>query len=53
MHLMHLIWLAGHIIGFFKGPSIVVITTMSVLGLILIFVFFKVFEKDLFNESDE
>lgn len=53
MHLMYLIWLAGHIIGFFKGPSIVVITTMLVLGFILIIVFFKVFEKDFFGDSDE
>jgi maltodextrin utilization protein YvdJ len=54
MHLMHLIWIAGHIIGFFHQPSVIVITVMTIVGLILIFVFYKVFENDLFgNPSDD
>ncbi len=51
MHLMHAIWVAGHIIGFFHQPSIIVISVMVVAGFILILVFLKVFEHDLFNDS--
>ena len=52
MHLMHLIWVAGHVIGFFHQPSVIVCSVMVVLGSILIYVFYKVFERDLFGDSD-
>ena len=51
MHLMHLIWVAGHIIGFFHQPSVIVISVMVVVGFVMVFVFFKVFEKDFFGDS--
>jgi len=46
-------WVAGHIIGFFHNPSVIVIGVMLVLGTVLIFVFYKVFENDLFNARDD
>ncbi len=49
MHLMHLIWVFGHIIGFFHQPAMIVVTVMTIAGLGLIFIFYKVFEGDLFN----
>ena len=53
MHLMHLIWVAGHIIGFFHQPSVIVCTVMLVAGFILIYVFYKVFEQDLFGRNPD
>jgi hypothetical protein len=53
MHLMHLIWVFGHLIGYFHNPSVIVTWTMVVAGFLLIFVFFKVFEHDLFDRSDD
>lgn len=53
MHVMHLIWLLGHLIGFFHQPSVIVISVMTVVGVVLVFVFFKVFEGDLFNDSGD
>jgi len=53
MHLMHLIWVAGQLIGFFHGPAVLVTTVMVVFGVAIILVFFKVFEKDLFNSDDD
>lgn len=53
MHLMHLVWLAGNIIGFFHNPSMIVIWTMVVFGFVLIFVFMKVFEHDFFDQTDD
>ena len=52
MHLMHMIWVAGHIIGFFHQPSVIVISVMMVVGCVLIFVFYKVFEHDLFDDAE-
>jgi hypothetical protein len=53
MHLMHLVWVAGHIIGFFHQPTIIVCTVMTVLGFALIFIFYKVFEGDLFGGNSD
>jgi hypothetical protein len=53
MHLMHMIWLAGHIIGFFHEPSVIVVSTMTILGVILILVCLKVFAHDLFDYTPD
>ncbi len=48
---MHLIWVFGHIIGFFHEPSVIVITVLTIVGFAMIFVFYKVFEGDLFGDA--
>ena len=53
MHLMHAIWFLGHVIGFFHEPSVIVITVMTVIGIVLILVFFKVFQKDFFDDRGD
>lgn len=52
MHFMHLLWVFGHIIGFFHQPSVIVVIVMTVVGFGMVFVFYKVFERDLFGGSD-
>jgi hypothetical protein len=53
MHFMHIIWVLGHIIGFFHQPTIIVCTVMTIGGCALIFVFYKVFERDLFGNPGD
>jgi maltodextrin utilization protein YvdJ len=53
MHMMHAIWFVGHIIGFFHQPSVIVISVMTIVGIVVILIFFKVFEKDFFNDSGD
>ena len=53
MHLMHAIWFLGHLIGFFHQPSVIVISVMTIVGIILVYVFFRVFENDLFNDRGD
>ncbi|GEM_PF-2820293 len=51
MHLMHLIWVAGHIIGFFHQPTVIVCTVMVIFGIGIVLVFYKVFEHDFFDDQ--
>ena len=53
MHLMHILWIASQIIGFFHGPAVIVITVMTIIGVVLVGIFVKVFAKDLFGDSPE
>jgi hypothetical protein len=46
---MHLIFVAGQLIGYFHQPSVIVVGAMVVLGVVLIGVFMKVFEHDFLD----
>jgi hypothetical protein len=51
MHFMHLLWVGGHIIGFFHQPSVIVCSVMTIFGISIIYVFYRVFQNDLFGDG--
>jgi hypothetical protein len=50
---MHAIFFLGHIIGFFHQPAVIVISVMVAVGVIVILIFFKVFQHDLLDNSND
>lgn len=51
MHPMHWIFVIGHYIGFFHEPAVWTIGIMFAAGCLLVLVFLKVFQQDLFGEE--
>jgi hypothetical protein len=48
---MHAIWTAGHIIGFFHGPSVIVIFVMTCVGSLMVYIFWKVFRNEFLEDA--